>query len=56
MEYKDVLMKHIVEKNVNGADLIKINMEDIRGWGIDKFDHVMMLHTQIKALTNLEGK
>ena len=56
MEYKDVLMKRIVEKNVSGSDLIQVNMEDIRDWGIDKFDHVIMLHTQIKALTNLEGK
>ena len=56
VQYKEIIMSNLKEKGVVGSDLIRIEMEDIRNWGIEKFDHIKLLQTHIKALTNLEGK
>ena len=56
VEYKEIMMSNMKKKNVVGANLMEMEMQDIRGWGIEKFDHIKMLQRHIKSFTNLEGR
>ena len=49
-KYKTKLAKHLMEEEVNGGHLSKVNILDIKGWGVTNFDDKKDLMESIKQL------
>ena len=54
-EYENIVRQYLKNIDLKGTDLVNIEEEDINDWGIDKFKHVKLIYSHVKALTNVEG-
>ena len=52
MDYKDIIQESLKNLDLKGIDLIYIEKEDIRQWGIDEFVHINLIYESIKSLEN----
>ena len=51
-KYKDILSKTLFEEDVKGIDLRKVDVMDLKSWGVVNFGDRKLLYEGIKGLVN----
>ena len=55
IKYEEKIKQEVIEGEIEGGDLITMDMDDIKRLGITKFAHKKLLQTSIQKLRQIDG-